>query len=65
MSVFYLPTWNNFLSVLILDIHGVNTEYSFTFSGVMLGISNMVSVVPGFISPIIVGVLTYQNVSNY
>jgi hypothetical protein len=30
----------------------------------MLGISNMISVVPGFISPIIVGYLTYENVSN-
>jgi uncharacterized membrane protein required for colicin V production len=33
-------------------------------AGVMLGISNMVSVVPGFISPVIVGYLTYKNVSN-
>jgi hypothetical protein len=30
----------------------------------MLGISNMISVVPGFISPLIVGYLTYENVSN-
>lgn len=34
------------------------------FAGVMLGISNMISVVPGFISPVIVGYLTYENVSN-
>jgi hypothetical protein len=33
-------------------------------AGVMLGISNMVSVVPGFISPAIVGYLTYENVST-
>jgi hypothetical protein len=33
-------------------------------AGVMLGISNMISVVPGFISPVIVGYLTYENVST-
>jgi hypothetical protein len=33
-------------------------------AGVMLGISNMISVVPGFISPVIAGSLTYENVST-
>ncbi|XP_068081578.1 sialin isoform X5 [Anabrus simplex] len=31
------------------------------FAGVVLGITNMITVAPGFISPIIVGKLTYQN----
>ncbi|PSN34790.1 hypothetical protein C0J52_06210 [Blattella germanica] len=36
-------------------------DISPNFSSIMLGITNMVSVIPGFISPIIVGVLTFQN----
>ncbi|PNF40123.1 hypothetical protein B7P43_G10001 [Cryptotermes secundus] len=36
-------------------------DISPNFASVMLGISNMISVVPGFISPVIVGYLTYQN----
>ncbi|GLH13609.1 Uncharacterized protein GBIM_18143 [Gryllus bimaculatus] len=31
------------------------------FASIILGISNMITVVPGFISPIIVGYLTFQN----
>ncbi|XP_069705476.1 sialin-like [Periplaneta americana] len=36
-------------------------DISPNFASIMLGISSMVSVVPGFISPIIVGHLTYKN----
>ncbi|XP_069705481.1 sialin-like [Periplaneta americana] len=36
-------------------------DISPNFASIMLGISNMVSVIPGFVSPFIVGILTYQN----
>ncbi|KAJ9584072.1 hypothetical protein L9F63_021589, partial [Diploptera punctata] len=36
-------------------------DISPNYASIMLGISNMISVVPGFISPIIVGYLTYEN----
>lgn len=36
-------------------------DISPNFASIMLGISNMISVIPGFISPIIVGYLTYEN----
>lgn len=37
-------------------------DLSPNYAGVVLGISGMIGVLPGFISPIIVGILTYQNV---
>lgn len=33
------------------------------YAGILLGISGMITVVPGFVSPIIVGLLTLGNVS--
>jgi hypothetical protein len=46
----------------LLNIFMIATFIDIT--GVVLGVSNMISVVPGFISPVIVGYLTYENVSN-
>lgn len=39
-------------------------DISPNFSGVVLGLSGMVGILPGFISPFIVGYLTYGNVSR-
>lgn len=39
-------------------------RYTIFVAGIILGISGMISVLPGFISPIIVGQLTFQNVSS-
>lgn len=36
-------------------------DLSPNFASVMLGITNMITVIPGFISPVIVGYLTYEN----
>lgn len=33
------------------------------YAGILLGISGMITVVPGFVSPILVGILTLGNVS--
>lgn len=37
-------------------------DISPNFSGVVLGLCGMVGILPGFISPWIVGIMTYQNV---
>lgn len=39
-------------------------DLSPNFAGILLGISGMIGVIPGFISPIIVGILTLNNVSR-
>ncbi|KAJ8869277.1 hypothetical protein PR048_030849 [Dryococelus australis] len=36
-------------------------DLSPNFASIMLGVGNMITVVPGIISPVIVGILTYQN----
>ena len=38
-------------------------DISPNFASIVLGINGVVTVLPGFISPIVVGALTYQNVS--
>lgn len=61
------------LTVLGTSVHGaVSTgplanmvDLSPNFAGIILGIASMVAVLPGFISPIIVGMLTHDNVSIY
>ena len=54
----------NFLSPKNEQCDMVFYKYNICFVGIMLGISNMVTVVPGFVSPVIVGYLTYENVSR-
>lgn len=39
-------------------------DISPNFASIVLGINGVVTVLPGFISPIVVGALTYQNVSK-
>lgn len=39
-------------------------DISPNFASIVLGINGVVTVLPGFISPIVVGSLTYQNVSH-
>lgn len=58
------------LLALAVGMHGaVSTgqlaalvDISPNFAGITLGISGMISVVPGFVSPVIVGLLTLDNV---
>jgi len=35
------------------------------FAGTLMGITNMIATIPGFLSPSVVGVLTQGNVSQY
>lgn len=40
-------------------------DLSPNYAGILLGISGMIGVLPGFVSPIIVGILTFENVSGH
>lgn len=67
---------NTYLAVILLSlavgVHGaVSTgplsacvDLSPNFAGVILGINGMIGVIPGFISPILVGILTLNNVRS-
>ena len=35
------------------------------FAGTLMGITNMIATIPGFLSPSVVGILTHGNVSLY
>ena len=45
-------------------LHGRVFVMKFLFSGVLMGMSNTLGTVPGFLGPEIVGVLTEKNVSK-
>ena len=45
------------VTVLYISIIGV-------FAGTMMGITNTIATLPGFIGPSVVGALTYKNVST-